>query len=606
MEILYDTAAQAKFINTYVPINFDSMYKAADRDEKDVKDLEQSIEKNQAVWNKVHITSDADKKYWDQKIGEVKNVINDVTSTSDAINSYDSQAKLKNSLRALGSDQKLANVIQSAAKADEYVAKSDPRFGNYEVNKARSHDSSTGVFDLRNSKYEDVSDLIAKDIAEVGKHDTDLGTYGKFDWSGQTKETLKPKIAATAQKLIDDRSADEYINAQLSNGTMDMSKYGTVTEDPITKEKKVAFTADNKRKFIEDQVANEYEKLIHKEKKRIPERINRGGSRGDGSSSSGGGEYSYQAANVKAAQTTINNQKYSHGRSLAADPRYGAVGRAYSDAVSHVTTYSSSLKQANSALQVARSTGNQEDIIKYTKAYNKYSDALKVAQKVVSEKEPEIDRITDVYNATAGGSNNPITLKAKRAYSRTVLDQPAVDEEFTQAHGKPKTMQIFGHPTKKGAVSVYNVTDNTEFTAADEHGMKLTEGGGQLLNTVIHDLQGSFVSPGTTTSTGSNTPLDVTSIMYIPVQSFESKLKQYQNNIDLPKYLKNLHIKKVKLNETADTEEMVYDEGAGKEKKIVTKTPIEMYAINVSKGIGIQQVSSTKVRGLKVDQKMNP
>ena len=83
---LYDTPAQAQFINTYVPIQFEGLYKLADRAREDIKEGNALLD-NLAKYRSLGSLSNVDNENWNKKVSDVYSFIDknvkDVYSLQD-------------------------------------------------------------------------------------------------------------------------------------------------------------------------------------------------------------------------------------------------------------------------------------------------------------------------------------------------------------------------------------------------------------------------------------------------------------------------------------------------------------------------------------------
>ena len=75
MANLYDTPAQAEFINTYVPIKFESLYKASEAASKRADEGQELVDKLSA-YGSLGSRSDVDNETWGTEVyGKAKELI---------------------------------------------------------------------------------------------------------------------------------------------------------------------------------------------------------------------------------------------------------------------------------------------------------------------------------------------------------------------------------------------------------------------------------------------------------------------------------------------------------------------------------------------------
>ena len=128
---LYDSPAQARFINTYVPIKFDGLYKIADDARKNLEATESSLDEIDSYKN-LNSVSNPDKQRYGELINEYENKINSIISSPQDILDPGNQAIIKSLSRKMKTNEELFNIRSNADRLNKHYASEDPRWEGVE------------------------------------------------------------------------------------------------------------------------------------------------------------------------------------------------------------------------------------------------------------------------------------------------------------------------------------------------------------------------------------------------------------------------------------------------------------------------------------------
>lgn len=312
---LYDNPAQAKFINTYVPIQFESMYRLADKAQKNLDDNEKLMDDTTLNYSSLNTMSDADKAKWDSEIyGPIKNFVDTKFNSDQAMKDLTLQSEYKAMVRRLKNNPTTSALMTSAVNMREVAKKSDPRWGEYEKNKLRAHDTSKqGVFDGSNIQYEGwdkVEEEIFKDLPKEGTHQKGLST-GEWEVSGTTDTDLKNILANTKDYLATHPFINAAVEKDLQDGNIPKSYYSTDKKGNILIDPSTGQPAVDKFKYAEDKIYALAKAREHLDYKYIGDKIRANRPTYSGGMSEGPQQYSIvqEENNLLGGQAQVNLRK---------------------------------------------------------------------------------------------------------------------------------------------------------------------------------------------------------------------------------------------------------------------------------------------------------
>ena len=110
----YDQPAQASFMNTYVPIPFDELYKLGASAKADVEKATQDLSSNLEKWSQFKSPSAKDtQRFYDLTVGKLKGTIEELASNPDLLKSAEGRYRLQSQLNNLDYNT-LSQIKQSA------------------------------------------------------------------------------------------------------------------------------------------------------------------------------------------------------------------------------------------------------------------------------------------------------------------------------------------------------------------------------------------------------------------------------------------------------------------------------------------------------------
>ncbi len=227
---LYDTPAQAQFINTYVPIQFEGLYKLADRAREDIEKGTELMDKVSGIQS-LGSMSDVDNKMWNEKVSQINKYVSDNVKDIYSLQDPTIKAGLNNMIRRFESDPGMKNALESKEMYKDMIKKADPRFKDSYLNKIRQHNSFTdGVFadrPLEWQEYTDVAGSLLKGVKPELLKKADYKDW--YDEYGISERTVNDVIDANMQSILGNealiaRSGSEFKDA-IKSGTLDPDLY---------------------------------------------------------------------------------------------------------------------------------------------------------------------------------------------------------------------------------------------------------------------------------------------------------------------------------------------------------------------------------------------
>lgn len=199
---MYDQPAQAKFINTYVPINFDQLYRIGQTQKQEVDKAVQDLSGQLSKWSEFQSPSAVDtSKYYDLTIGKMAPTIQELAANPDMLKTAEGRSRIQSLInsvdyKSLGALKQSREALLERQKMNQKLAlegKFDPRwhfvdFANYDT-----LDPTKGIF-------QDVSPLAYKSEVDLVKPFVDnlkpgwIKNQGGFEYSGVTPQRTDQEI----------------------------------------------------------------------------------------------------------------------------------------------------------------------------------------------------------------------------------------------------------------------------------------------------------------------------------------------------------------------------------------------------------------------------
>lgn len=229
----YDTPAQAKFMNTYVPIPFEQLYtmgrQAKDDVDKAVADMNSTMQK----WYDFRSPSEIDTKaFYDETIGRALPIVNELTMNPDALKSVEGRSKLMSAINNV--DYRKLSMLQQSR--DAMLAGQDFRkqlaiqgkfnpewhyvdYGNYDT--TGSNGEARGIFDnISPVAYQSVKDLTQNYFNDL--EPSFLETRGGYDYYGTTEDQMRDIANKNKNSILSTPEAQMHMQTFL-NRHPDMS-----------------------------------------------------------------------------------------------------------------------------------------------------------------------------------------------------------------------------------------------------------------------------------------------------------------------------------------------------------------------------------------------
>jgi len=261
---LYDSPAQSQFMNTYVPIQFEGLYKIADKAQKNLDEAQAMEDSAISNYSTINTPIAAHQERWKAKTTDLMNTIHSKINSVEDLKDPMIQSELKSKIRRLQSDQDMANMLESAKNAKEFIKKSDPRWGSYESDKAKSWNGD-GIFGEQNMSYSNWGEQSAKSVSEMEPTVLSLNQVPKelrragFQYTGVTNDMVKGVVQGLASELINNP-------ANKAKADIDF-RSGMIPEQYITKDANGAVVGYNPQYIVDKEYA------AHSGKDRIIDKV---------------------------------------------------------------------------------------------------------------------------------------------------------------------------------------------------------------------------------------------------------------------------------------------------------------------------------------------
>lgn len=217
MANLYDTPAQAQFINTYVPIQFDSMYKMADKASADMEKGNVLLDKLSEYRSLGSLSETANKQWEDKVWSPIQTYIDQNINDVHDLSRPDVIAGLRSLQRRVAGSQEARTLLESKEAYKQTASKVDPKWGTYYKEKMSAHDPlSQGIWSENPLEYADwnsVGDDLTKDLGQ-----RKLGTTngGLTEIWGISADDVMSSITDNANAIVSDPGNVETAKAQLA------------------------------------------------------------------------------------------------------------------------------------------------------------------------------------------------------------------------------------------------------------------------------------------------------------------------------------------------------------------------------------------------------
>lgn len=229
----YDNPAEAKFLNTYVPIPFEQLYTIGKEAKLSVDQALAQQDEAMAKWSEYKSPSAVDTNTWyNETIGKAKSIVEEMAANPDLIKTAEGRARLQSTIRNVDRE-KLSTLLQSR---DNMLSRQKV---NQELMIRGAYDPDWHGVDFLNydssktGTFNDVSPLAYKSIQDLtdpyykGIQDSFIESKGGYDYTGVTKDMIAN---------IADTNLSGIMNTPEAQKHMDIYKQRTGASDDQAKE----------------------------------------------------------------------------------------------------------------------------------------------------------------------------------------------------------------------------------------------------------------------------------------------------------------------------------------------------------------------------------
>ena len=249
---LYDSPAQAQFINTYVPIQFEGLYKVADKAQADMDKGTLALDTLNNMKN-LGSLSDVDNQNWQDKYGsQISNFANDNIKSNYDLQNPEVLSGLASLTRQIQADPNAQKMIANKDAFNTASAKVAPEWGdtysdyfkNYDSTKQGRYSGNPMVYE----GWEKAGDPYTKEV-EARRGPKPIGGY----WQSYTHpEDVSSIVNQKQDEIANDPQINMLINKDQKAGKIDFGQY--MITDPTTGQQ--VLDPDWKQEYAKDMVYN--------------------------------------------------------------------------------------------------------------------------------------------------------------------------------------------------------------------------------------------------------------------------------------------------------------------------------------------------------------
>ena len=223
----YDQPAQASFMNTYVPIPFDELYKLGASAKADVEKATTDLSQNLQKWSEFKSPSARDtQRYYDLTVNKLRGTIEDLASNPDLLKSAEGRYRLQSQLNnldygTLSQIKQSAENLQTRTKAVAEMQAQGKYNKDWDTIDINNWDTATsGVMsELAPLEYQSVRQLSDPYYSKLKpgrlgtKRDKTTGLY--YDYTGNTIQDLEAVANTNYNDMANTPQGKMYINQNL-------------------------------------------------------------------------------------------------------------------------------------------------------------------------------------------------------------------------------------------------------------------------------------------------------------------------------------------------------------------------------------------------------
>lgn len=223
---LYDQPAQAKFLNTYVPINFNELYRIGSTQKQAVEQAQNQLGNQLQKWSEFYSPSARDtQSYYDLTIGKMAPTIEEMASNPDLMKTAEGRSKLQSMINSvdykkLGLLKQSREGLLSRQQANQKLmleGKYNPLWHDVDFTNYNTLDPTRGVFN-------EVAPLAYKSEVELVKPFVDnlkaswIGNKGGWEYSGVSAQRTDQELMKNLSSIQNTPEYAKHLEVLQSQG----------------------------------------------------------------------------------------------------------------------------------------------------------------------------------------------------------------------------------------------------------------------------------------------------------------------------------------------------------------------------------------------------
>lgn len=256
---LYDTPAQAQFINTYVPIQFEGLYKLVAQKREDIKEGNAALDKV-SKYGALGSMAVKDNANYAKKVASINEYIKENIKNPYDLSNPTVKAGLYGMIRDFESDSEIKDMIETKEALKEQSKTWDPRWGDFYTNMARNHDTSVdGIWNKRALEYPEWYEIAEKLTDKIEPRKLSTSKDGFTDEYGVLEADVRYVVEQNRSGIV----SDEARKLRVKKDILDMQRAG----DPrlleyVVEHEDGSKTIDEERLMIDNVIAAALDKTI--------------------------------------------------------------------------------------------------------------------------------------------------------------------------------------------------------------------------------------------------------------------------------------------------------------------------------------------------------
>ena len=276
----YDQAAQANFIDTYVPIPFQELFTIGQAAGKRLEDTENYLQSNMNKWWDFKSPSQIDtKQYYDETLGKLKGKLNEYIQDPEKMKSASGQAELRNFINTNIDYNQLSNLEQSREglltrqKVNEQLMLSDkynPLWHNVDFNNYNT--SKSGIYnDVSPLAYKSVQQLVQPYVDNLKDSYIGRTKDGLYDMVGVSRDRTKAEVDKNLSSLLTTPEALKHMETMVKSGMTPSQARDTFINQAYTASYEFAHNNINPNEFAAMRYKQALEDASYDRKLRLKE-----------------------------------------------------------------------------------------------------------------------------------------------------------------------------------------------------------------------------------------------------------------------------------------------------------------------------------------------